>query len=711
MRRKVFRTMVWIAIMSLLVSEGLMLVQMLRVDDLIIQGNEESGAMLQDLSSAAMTGQMTESLGKLAENKAEYANDKMESFASAVESLAGQATNILSYPGRYKPDALNELGPLDMGSTICLAAYADGVDPNDPAVADDLALLCNLREAMVTVNDSFPAMSTNYIAMENGLYLGTEAMKEEYYSDRNEVLRFNSFERPWYVEPMEAGTGTFTKIFADVDTGRATISYGAPIYRKDKIAGVCAAGIYLDDIEKAVTTGTIGNEGFSFIVNGDGQVIFHSTSSSISDSTFDEGTDLLQTDNEDLKVLVAGAIAGGKNVGTAVIGNSECLIAYAPMSSVNWSFMMAVPLEEMLTPVYRLSASMEFEYENESKTVDGILQSTYVIMLLTVIGVGILVAVFALRLSKTLVEPIVLLTDEVKKVEGDKLDFDLKLETNDEVQTLAEAFGSLTLRMKEYIKDITAITAEKERIGAELSVATQIQADMLPTTFPRQDEFEIYAVMDPAKEVGGDFYDFFMLDESHLVTVIADVSGKGVPAALFMVISKTLIKSQAMNDNSPAGIMEAVNNQLCENNKASMFVTAWIGIMDIHTGEMVCASAGHEFPAIRGTDGEFALLKDDHGLVLAAMEGVPFSEYKITIPDNGTIFVYTDGVPEATNKDDQLYEMDRMIAALNQEPDADPQTLLRNVRADIDCFVGDAPQFDDLTMLCVKRRKKKNDPE
>ena len=133
--------------------------------------------------------------------------------------------------------------------------------------------------------------------------------------------------------------------------------------------------------------------------------------------------------------------------------------------------------------------------------------------------------------------------------------------------------------------------------------------------------------------------------------------------------------------------------------------------MDIHTGEMVCASAGHEFPAIRGTDGEFALLKDDHGLVLAAMEGVPFSEYKITIPDNGTIFVYTDGVPEATNKDDQLYEMDRMIAALNQEPDADPQTLLRNVRADIDNFVGDAPQFDDLTMLCVKRRKKKNDPE
>ena len=200
----------------------------------------------------------------------------------------------------------------------------------------------------------------------------------------------------------------------------------------------------------------------------------------------------------------------------------------------------------------------------------------------------------------------------------------------------------MEISINEYIDNITKITAEKERIGAELNVATQIQANMLPRifpAFPNHTEFDLYATMEPAKEVGGDFYDFFMVDEDHVALVIADVSGKGVPAALFMVIAKTLLKNQASSTSSPAEILSKVNMQLCENNDAQMFVTTWLGIYEISTGKVRAANAGHEYPALRRADGSFELLKDKHGFVLGGMEGLKFKEYEFEIEPGGVLFV------------------------------------------------------------------------
>ena len=249
---------------------------------------------------------------------------------------------------------------------------------------------------------------------------------------------------------------------------------------------------------------------------------------------------------------------------------------------------------------------------------------------------------------------------------------------------------------------IAQVTAEKERIGAELNVATQIQASMLPCIFPAfpdRPEFDVYATMQPAKEVGGDFYDFFLVDEDHLALVIADVSGKGVPAALFMVIAKTLLKNSAQTGASPKEILEKVNNQLCENNDAEMFVTVWIGILQISTGKIVCANAGHEYPAIRHAGGCYELVKDKHGFVLAGMGGARYREYELQLKQGDGLYVYTDGVVEATNANQELYGTERMLAALNINPHAIPEEQLPAVKADIDSFVGDAPQFDDITML------------
>ena len=283
----------------------------------------------------------------------------------------------------------------------------------------------------------------------------------------------------------------------------------------------------------------------------------------------------------------------------------------------------------------------------------------------------------------------------------------LPIRSRDEIGDLYHEIRSMQGRMVEYLENLTQVTKEKERIGAELSIATQIQADMLPRIFPPfpdRKEFDIYATMTPAKEVGGDFYDFFLVDENHLGLVMADVSGKGVPAALFMVIAKTLIKNRAQVGGGPAEVLNYVNEQLCESNDAELFVTVWFAILDLKTGKGLAANAGHEHPAIRRAGGSYELVVYRHSPAVAIMEGMRFKEHEFELHPGDSLFVYTDGVAEATNAKDELFGTDRMLNALNRDPDASPETLLPTVRQAIDAFVGDAPQFDDITMLSLLYR-------
>ena len=247
--------------------------------------------------------------------------------------------------------------------------------------------------------------------------------------------------------------------------------------------------------------------------------------------------------------------------------------------------------------------------------------------------------------------------------------------------------------------------AKRERIENELQLATNIQASMLPHTFPAfptRSEFDIYASMDPAKEVGGDFYDFFLIDDDHLGLVIADVSGKGVPAALFMMVSRVLIKAHLQNGESPAKALENANEQLCEGNEAELFVTVWAAVLEISTGRGVVANAGHEHPALRRANGGYELQIYRHSPAVATMEGITFREHSFQLNPGDSLFVYTDGVAEATSAENELFGTDRMIDSLNADPDATPEELLKNVRKGVDAFVKDAEQFDDLTMLCLK---------
>lgn len=279
------------------------------------------------------------------------------------------------------------------------------------------------------------------------------------------------------------------------------------------------------------------------------------------------------------------------------------------------------------------------------------------------------------------------------------------IHSGDEMQALSESLVTMAGDLKHYMSNLLAETREKERIGTELSLAARIQADMLPCifpAFPHRKDFEIYASMDPAKEVGGDFYDFFMVDENHLAVVMADVSGKGVPAALFMVIGKTLIKDHTQPGVSLGTVFSDVNTMLCSSNREGLFITAFEGVLDLVTGELRYVNAGHEQPWLYRQGEGFSPCKVRAGFVLAGMEEMRYREGVMQLQAGDRLFLYTDGVTEATNAASELYGRDRLREVLNRGADAGPEELLKAVRADVDRFVDTAPQFDDITMLCLE---------
>ena len=288
----------------------------------------------------------------------------------------------------------------------------------------------------------------------------------------------------------------------------------------------------------------------------------------------------------------------------------------------------------------------------------------------------------------------------------------LPIRTGDEVEHLNLVMAQMEKDLSVYMEDLTIVTQKEERVRTELDMASKIQKGVLPDSFPAfpdRQEFELYASMEPAKEIGGDFYDFFLIDDDHLCLVIADVSGKGVPAALFMMASKIILADNAMMGKSPSEILRDSNNAICSNNKLEMFVTVWVGILEISTGKLCAANAGHEYPALKKGDSGFAIFKDNHGFVLGGMEGIKYKEYEILLEPGDKLFVYTDGVPEANDPDGNMFDAKRMIDALNEEPTASPEQILVDVRGAISRFVREAEQFDDMTMLCLEYKGSKKD--
>ena len=281
----------------------------------------------------------------------------------------------------------------------------------------------------------------------------------------------------------------------------------------------------------------------------------------------------------------------------------------------------------------------------------------------------------------------------------------LGIRTGDELENLTNVMADMEHELIEHEEQIARITAENERIRVELEMASKIQSSALPGVFPPfpdRTDFELYASMVPAKEVGGDFYDFFLIDDDHLALVIADVSGKGVPAALFMMVAKSLIKNQLLSGCDPAGTLGRANLQLCDGNTSKTFVTVWVAVLELSTGKGIVCNAGHEKPALCRSGGKYELLAYKHDMFVGVRKKAQFHAHEFEMNPGDCLFVYTDGVPEATNSRSDMFGEERLVETLNHNQDAKPEEQIRRVHEAVAVFVENAPQFDDITMLCLR---------
>ena len=698
-RQSIQKMALQVSIAALVVTIAVGVVSMLNIKKRVISDSARLGESAAENSAGILKEQIESNLLTITESKAEYASSQFGRLAGYVRQYASYLHYLYLNEEQYNPVEVLPPDNKNAGKLVLMRDFAnDNIRLLD--VKDEIGLLGNVEPMFAS------AMSVDGDIITT-IYLGTESgvmISYDKYSDSGESQgNYNFFESSWYTQAKEAETLIFTDTYLDGYGRGETISCAAPFYdAADNFAGVVSMDVLISDINDSVIAMDHVNGAYAFLLDTNGKVI------AAPEAFRDTVGNNIVTDDKARLHGIADQILSGKS---GIAATDQAYYAYAPIEGIDWILGVYFPTSVITEKTDDITAVIS---ENTSNTAQSIQNSILLAItifvagfIIIVIGVYFISKVFADRV----VQPLLFLQKDVQMISEGNLEHRAKIIQDDEIGELANAFNNMSASLQEYIKNLSSVMAEKERIGAELNVATQIQADMLPSifpAFPEREEFDIYATMQPAKEVGGDFYDFFLIDEDHLAVVIADVSGKGVPAALFMVIAKTLLKNRAQMGDSPAKVLEVVNNQLCENNKAEMFVTVWFGVMQISTGKIVAANAGHEKPIIRKADGEFEIFKDKHGFVMGGMEGMKYKEYELEIEKGGCLFVYTDGVPEATSSDSELFGMERLVQVLNEEKDAPLPDILKSVKGSIDKFVKDAPQFDDITMLALYRAEDKD---
>ncbi len=630
---------------------------------------------IRDTSSEALRFQLETNLSNSIADKAGLADAQFGKFAEYINTFVAYIHDFYVNPQHYvdrevlPPDAANQ-------GVLTMQRYLRDEDVRIEDVERELNLMGNLEplwNAAMAQNKNI--ITTIYIGTESGLHIAYDPSSELGVEEGSAESHFDYSGSDWYVKARDLGKTGFTEIYQDSYGRGMMISCYSPFYDADgAFMGAVSMDVLISDIYQQIVSMELGSEGNVFLIDGAGNTVDPTDSGKLTPVS-----ELISD------MRVNSALKNGRTGFT--LSGSRVYYVYSPVPSTGWMLCISIPEAQVLESVYQVN--------HEIQTAMIVFGAAFVLLIIAVV-------IISYRFAKSLTDPLVALEKDAITISGGDLDHRAKIHHNDEIGDLAAQFNQMAVSLKKYIKDLTQITAEKERIGAELSVATQIQADMLPRifpAFPERKEFDLYAIMDPAKEVGGDFYDYFMVDDDHIALVMADVSGKGVPAALFMVIAKTLIKSRAQMGDSPAEILRNVNEQLCEGNEAELFVTVWLAVIEISTGKGMAANAGHEHPVLRRADGQYELVKYRHSSAVGALPGVRFREHPFELYPGDSLFVYTDGVPEATDAHDQLFGSDRMLEALNRDPLATPRQLLQAVWRDVNAFVGEAPQFDDITML------------
>ena len=493
----------------------------------------------------------------------------------------------------------------------------------------------------------------------------------------------------WYQIPRELGQIEWTEPYFDEGAGNILMSSCSVPFYDDasgvrRIRGVVTTNVSLDSLTQLVSSVRILKTGYAALLSRNGVILAHPLKNAIMNESF--FSIAAARDDDSLRSLGKKMVRGESGFVhyQSLVGVTSWMY-YAPIRSAGWTLAVVFPETELLASVRRLTLTM---------------------ISIGLVGVLLLTAA-VVSIATSITRPLRSLAEATHVMSSGNFDVELPpIQAKDEVGRLANDFAVMRDSLKQYVLDLTETTAAKERIQSELRVATEIQASLLPRTFPpfpERPEFEIFASMDPAKEVGGDFYDFFFVDSDNLCFLIADVTDKGVPAALYMMVAKTLLKSEGQRLGEPDRVLASVNRVLAEDNERCMFASVLCAILDVRSGDVRVANAGHNPPLLVGADG-VRYLRLKPGLMLGPSRDAFYQTERITLRPGETLFFYTDGVTEATSPADEAYGELRLSSALQRIADSDPAGMIHHVRADVLRHADGAPQSDDVTMVAIKYR-------
>lgn len=715
-RRKI-TALLLISVLTALLVNSLFAVWNLSAMKTVFNGQSmalgETAAQNAEKALENMTG---EQLYGTAVEKAALIEEKFHTVTAGVQAIARTAEDVYRNPQDY-PDrevALPMQGSHELAAQLLWSEQLTDSQTGEPALPkpaeeEDLEIkkLGNLQDLLVQYNAVNDMISSAYLATKSGWMIQADYIAYSKYSGENEIPDYyEAADRQWFQFAALSGEGetVFSEVILDVHENRECIVCACPVYADGELVAVAGIGSYLDTIHEEVLNTTIGESGYAFLLNGNGQVMVSGAKDGETAATPEE-RDLRNSENAMLAEAAADMTCGGSGLVRLTLDNREVYLAYAPMGQPQWSFAVVMDVEEVTAPARESEQAILTLAGSVSKEVDASIKKTFSGFAVTTLLTFLLAGAAGIGLAGRLSRPIRELTREVAETDGGNLDGAIHIRTGDEVEELGNAFNHMRVQLKSYIENMAKATAEKERIHTELQLAARLQSDMLPegqNPFPEREEFTLCASMTPAKEVGGDFYDFFFTDKDHLALVVADVSGKGVPAAFFMVVAKTMLRSHITTPETLARAMEETNGLLCANNKNNMFVTVWAGILDLRDGSLTYVNAGHCRPLVSRDKGSCRYLTELGGFVLAGMEGMHYTQTTIRLSPGDTLFQYSDGVTEANDEQGALYGEDRLKTFINGHREQNPGELAAALWQDIQGFQGQGEQFDDITMLALR---------
>ncbi|RDE62609.1 HAMP domain-containing protein [Psychrilyobacter piezotolerans] len=644
----------------------------------------------------------------LVKSQADYSDSLFNKVESGVNVMSEYAKVIFSDPTMFKyvDTYYREVEP-ENPQDVSVVNLPPGISRN--IMKEQIDLLSNMDYVFRPIYSNDKNLLSVYIGTEDGIYKG--------FPWRSTLVKdYDPRKRGWYREALKTKDLGWTTPYIDAtpfpdrynDMSKKIIvtCYKAVYDNKENFVGVVASDITVRSLLGIINT-QVKDIGTAYIIDKKGKVIAYSGKKI--QFVYENSYNLLETENKDYKRIVEKMISGATGFDRYYDDSGkEKDLAYAPILSTGWSLAVEISADKITASADIVENTFEKIHEHRDTEIDGAVNSALRDMMIAYLILIIIIIFVGVKMSNKLSNPIIKLVNYAEFVGRGNLDESIEINTGDEIQLLSESFNKMTRDLKLYIYELKETAAAEEKIENELEIAKRIQVSMLPRIFPpfpTRKEFDIFASMEPAKEVGGDYYDFFLIDENRLCFSIADVSGKGVPASLFMVIAKTLMKNEALRGISAEEVLFNVNNMLVEDNDECLFVTAFICILNIATGEVEYSNAGHNPPLIcRKGNSEYEYLSMEKNFVVGGIPGFKFKKENLKLENGDILYLYTDGVTEAMDKENKQYSETRLKKLISEmkKDKRDVYNIEKVIKEDIKEFVDGAEPSDDITMVILK---------